>query len=200
MKRYFPAALIAIVLAATLAGLVLAAEEAGEATAETAKAPEPPGKTLKLVTATADEEELLEKPDSAPPFEPDAEVRKMEVMIPIFGMTIPIIFLVVAAAVVIVAVLLAHRTALKRYEVLQVAIKEGRELPPDIFRNGHRRRRDPLFSGLVLVALGIAVSISVGAVSGWIQAVWGLIPLFIGLAFLIYVPFYRKQKKEDENQ
>ena len=98
------------------------------------------------------------------------------------------------------AVLVAHRAAKLRYEVIHLAIKEGRELPPDIFRNGHRRRRhDPLLSGLVLTALGIAVSISVGAVSGWVQAVWGLIPLAIGVALLAYVPFYRKQKKEDED-
>jgi len=30
--------------------------------------------------------------------------------------------------------------------------------------------------------------------------VWGLIPLFIGVAVLIYVPFYRKQKKEEEDR
>ena len=198
MKKFLPAILVVIALAAFLAGPAAAQEEPAEPTAETA---EESGKKLKIVTATGDEEEYLEKPEGAPPFEPDAEVRKMEVMIPIFGMTIPIIFILGAAAVVVVAVLLAHRTALKRYEVIQVAIKEGRELPPDIFRNGHRRRRrDPMLAGLVLTALGLAVSISVGAVSGWIQAVWGLIPLFIGVAFLIYVPFYRKQKKEEEDK
>jgi hypothetical protein len=197
MTKYFPAALLLIALAAALVGPALAQEEPAEATAETA---EPPGKTLKLVTAGGDEEEYLEAPEGTPPFEPDAEVRKMEVMLPIFGMTIPIVFIVGAAAVVIVAILLAHRTALKRYEVLQVAIKEGRELPPDIFRNGRRRRHDPMFSGLVLTASGVGLAIALGAVAGWVQAVWGLIPLFIGVAILIYVPYYRKQKKEDENR
>ena len=198
MKEFLPATLIVIALAAFLAGPAMSQEEPAEPTAEPA---EESGKKLKIVTAGGEEEEYLEKPEGAPPFEPDAEVRKMEVMIPIFGMTIPIIFILGAAAVVVVAVLLAHRTALKRYEVIQAAIKEGRELPPDIFRNGRRRRpRDPMLAGLVLTALGLAVSISVGAVSGWIQAVWGLIPLFIGVAFLIYVPFYRKQKKEDEDK
>jgi hypothetical protein len=196
MKRYFPAALIAIVMAAFMAGLALAAEEAGEVTGETA------GKTLKLVTATADEEAYLEAPEGMEELEPGPgkKVVKEQVLIPLVAMTVPIFTIVGAVLVLIIAIWMAHRTAKMRYEVLQVAIKEGRELPPDLFRNGRRRRRDPLFSGLVLVALGIAVSISVGAVSGWIQAVWGLIPLFIGLAFLIYVPFYNKQRKEDENQ
>jgi len=196
MKKYLPAMLIIIAMAAFLAGAALAQEEAGEPTAATAEAP---GETLKIVTAGGDEAPCGD--EDLPPLEPDSEVRKMKVMIPIFGMMIPIIFILGAAAVVVVAVLLAHRTALKRYEVIQLAIKEGRELPPDIFGNGHRRkRRDPLLAGLVLTALGVAVSISVGAVSGWIQAVWGLIPLFIGVAFLIYVPFWRKQKKEDEDR
>ena len=195
MKKYFPAALLLIATAAFLAGPALAAEEPAGPPAETA---EKPGKTLKLVTTTGDEEELLERPEGAPPFEPDAEVRKMEVMIPIFGMTIPIVLIIGAAAVVVVAVLLAHRTALKRYEVIQVAIKEGRELPPDIFRNGRRRgRRDPMLPGLVLTATGVALCIALGAVCGAVQAVWGLIPLFIGVALLIYVPYYRKQKKEN---
>ena len=196
MKKFLPAILVVIALAAFLAGPAVAQEEAAEPTAATAEAP---GKTLKIVTAGGDEAPCGD--EDMPPFEPDAEVRKMEVMIPIFGMTIPIIFILGAAAVVVVAVLLAHRTALKRYEVIQVAIKEGRELPPDIFRNGRRRRpRDPMLAGLVLTALGLAVSISVGAVCGAVQAVWGLIPLFIGVAFLVYVPFYRKQKKEDDDK
>jgi hypothetical protein len=30
--------------------------------------------------------------------------------------------------------------------------------------------------------------------------VWGLIPLLIGVAILIYVPLSRKQKKEEEDR
>jgi hypothetical protein len=204
MRKLLPATILLITLAALWVGAALAQEEAGEPPSPPA---EKPGKTLKIVKATggeeagAEEEAYLEKPEGAPPFEPDAEIRKMEVMIPIFGMTIPIIFMVGAVVVVIVAIFMAHRTALKRYDVIQAAIKEGRELPPDIFRNGHRRgRRDPMLSGLVLTALGVALAIALGAVAGWVQAVWGLIPLLIGVALLVYVPFYRKQKKEDEER
>jgi hypothetical protein len=195
MKKFLPATLIVIALAAFLAGPAAAQEEATDSTAATA---ETPRKELKIVTAPGDEAPCGD--EDMEPLDPDSEVRKMKVMIPIFGMTIPIIFILGAAAVVVVAVLLAHRTAMKRFEVIQVAIKEGRELPPDIFRNGRRhRRRDPLLAGLVLTGLGVAVSISVGAVCGAVQAVWGLIPLLIGLALLAYGPLYRKLKKEDDD-
>lgn len=197
MRKLFPATILMITLAALWAGAVLAAEEPGEATAETA---EKPGKTLKIVTAAGDEEELLEAPGHAGPHEPDAEIRKMEVMIPIFGMTIPMIFIIGAVTVIVVAIFLAHRNAVKRYEVLQVAIKEGRELPPEIFTRARAPRRDPMLGGLVLTALGVALSISLGAVAGWVQAVWGLIPLLVGVALLVYVPLYRKQKKEEEER
>jgi len=195
MRKFLPATIMLITLAAIWAGPAPAQEEAAEPTAATA---ETTGKTLKIVTAGGDEP--LCGPEGLEPG-PGKTVIKEQVIIPLVGMMLPIIFILGAAAVVVVAVLLAHRTALKRFEVIQVAIKEGRELPPDIFRNGRRRgRRDPMLAGLVLTALGIAISISVGAVCGAVQAVWGLIPLFIGVAFLIYVPFYRKQKKEDEDK
>jgi hypothetical protein len=196
MKRYFPAALIAIVMAAFLAGLALAAEEAGEVTGETA------GKTLKLVTATADEEAYLEAPEGMEELEPGPgkTVVKEHVIVPLVAMTVPIFTIVGAALVLIIAIWMAHRTAKMRYEVLQVAIKEGRELPPDLFRNGRHRRHNPLLVGLILTGGGLGVIIALGAVAGWIQGLWGLIPLLVGVAFLIYVPFYNKQRKEDENR
>jgi hypothetical protein len=191
MKKYVTPALFIIATAALLAGAAAAQEEAGEPTAEEA------GKTLKVVTTVGGEEAGDE---DLPPLEPDKQVRKIQAIVPVLGVLVPITLFAAIAVVLIVAILMAHKAAVKRYEVLEVAIKEGRELPPDIFRNGHRRRRDPLLSGLVLTALGVALAIALGAVAGWVQAVWGLIPLFIGLAFLVYVPFYRKQRKEDENR
>jgi protein-S-isoprenylcysteine O-methyltransferase Ste14 len=123
-------------------------------------------------------------------------------IIPLAAMTVPIFTIVGGTAVLIVAILMANRTARVRQETIQLAIKEGRELPPELFmRMRHPRRdRDPLLAGLVLTALGVAVSISVGAICGAVQAVWGLIPLLVGVALLIYVPFWRKQKKEEEDR
>jgi len=196
MRKYFPAAIIIICLAAFLAGPAPAQEEKGDAGAAPA---ETAGKTLKVETAGGDEP--LCGPEGLEPG-PGKTVIKEQVIIPLVGMMLPIIFMLGTAAVIIVAILMAHRAAQMRYDVIQLAIKEGKELPPEIFtRMRHpRRRRDPLLAGLVLTALGIAISISVGTICGAVQGVWGLIPLFVGVALLVYVPFYRKQKKEDEDR
>jgi len=124
------------------------------------------------------------------------------IIIPLVAMAVPIFTIVGGTAVLIVAILMAHRTAQLRQETIQLAIKEGRELPPELFMRMRRPRRDrdPLLGGLVLTALGVGVSISVGAVCGAVQAVWGLIPLLLGVALLVYVPFWRKQKKEEEEK
>lgn len=123
-----------------------------------------------------------------------------DIIIPMMGILIPLSVVLGGTAVFVVALLTANRAARLRQETIQLAIKEGRELPPELFMRMRRppRDRNPLLAGLILTALGIALAIALGAVAGWTQAVWGLIPLFIGIAFLIYVPFWRKQKKEDE--
>ncbi len=196
MRKFLPATILLITLAAMLAGAAAAQEEKGEPAAATA---ETPRKGLKIVTAVGDEEPCGD--EDLAPLEPDSEVRKMKVMIPIFGMMVPIIFILGVAAVVIIAILVAHRAAQMRQETIQLAIKEGRELPPELFmRMRYPRHPPPLLGGLILTALGIALSIALGVVCGAVQAVWGLIPLLIGVAILIYVPFYRKQKKEEENR
>jgi hypothetical protein len=203
MRKLLPAVILLITLAALAAGPALAQEKPTEPPSPPT---EKPGKTLKIVTAGsgeeagADDEALLCAPETCAP-SGDKHLYKETVIMPLTLSIIPIIFWIAVAAVVIVAILMAHRTTRLRYDVIQLAIKEGKELPPDIFRNGHRRRRgDPLLAGLVLTASGVALAIALGAVAGWVQAVWGLIPLFIGIALLIYVPFWRKQKKEDQEK
>lgn len=193
MRKFLPGLILLIALAAMLAWPALAEEEAEAPEAETTRT------QVKIITPgaaepTLDDEDLLG-------LEPDSGVRKMQVMIPIFGMLVPVTLFAGIAVVLIVALLMAQRTARLRQETIQLAIKEGRELPPELFMRTRRPgRHDPLLSGLVLVALGVAVSISVGAVAGWVQAVWGLIPLLVGVALLVYVPFWRKRRKEEEEK
>lgn len=196
MRKFLPATILLITLAAMLAGPALAQEETGEPAGATAEVTR---KELKIVIPGVTETPCGDEDLAA--LEPGTEVRKMQVLIPIFSMTIPIIFILGVAAVIIVAIIMAHRAARMRHETIQLALKEGRELPPELFmRMRQPRPPPPLLGGLVLTALGIALSIALGAVCGPVQAVWGLIPLFIGVAILIYVPLYRKQKKEEENR
>ncbi len=117
-------------------------------------------------------------------------------------MAVPIFTIVGGAAVLIVAIMMANRAARMRQETIQLAIKEGRELPPELFMRMRRPRvdRDPLLGGLVLTAVGLGVAIALGVAVAPVHAVWGLIPLLVGVALLVYVPFWRKQKKEEEEK
>lgn len=198
MKKYLTATLFVVALAALLAGTSLAQEEA-EPTAGTGEIIR---KEVKITEPGGDEEVYLEAPEGMEEFEPGPgkKIVKEQVLIPLVAMTVPLFTIVGAALVLIIAILMAHRTAKMRYEVIQVAIKEGRELPPDLFHIGRRRRHNPLLVGLILTGGGIGLTIAMGAVAGWVQGLWGLIPLLVGVAFLIYVPLYRKQKDEDENK
>ncbi|UCH79091.1 MAG: hypothetical protein JSU81_03840, partial [Candidatus Coatesbacteria bacterium] len=78
--------------------------------------------------------------------------------------------------------------------------KEGKDIPHDLLTARVRPRRDPLLSGLVLTALGVALSIALGVVTGPAQAVWGLIPLLMGLALLAYGPLHRRLAKGREDK
>jgi protein-S-isoprenylcysteine O-methyltransferase Ste14 len=198
MKKYLTAMLFVVALSAVLAAPALAAEEPGEAKAGTGDIIR---KEIKVTAPGDDEEAYLEAPEGMEELEPGKKVVKEQVLIPLVAMTVPVFTIIGAALVLIIAIWMAHRTAKMRYELIQVAIKEGKEIPPELLRDGfRRRRRDPLLAGLILTGGGIGVTVALGAVAGWIQGLWGLIPLLVGVAFLIYVPFWRKQKKEDENR
>ncbi len=109
---------------------------------------------------------------------------------------VPVVMFLAIAAVIIVAILVAHRSRALRYEALTAALKEGKEIPPALLANGHGRH-DPLGGGLVLVALGLGLGIALGVVAGPAQAVWGLIPLLIGLALLAAIPLRRRMKDRE---
>lgn len=196
MRKFLPATILLIALAAMLAAPALAEEETGAAKAAEA---ETTRTQVKIITPGAGEEGLDDEDLPALEPGPGKKVIREQVIIPLFGMAIPVIFLLGVVAVVVVAILAAQRAARMRYDVIQLAIKEGRELPPELFRNGFRRRqRDPLLGGLVLTAAGLGVAIALGVAVAPVHAVWGLIPLLVGVAVLVYVPFWRKQKKEEE--
>ncbi len=198
MRKFLPATILLIALAAMLAAPALAEEEPGAAKAPGA---ETTRTQVKIITPGAGEEGLDDEDLPALEPGPGKKVIREQVIIPLFGMAIPVIFLLGVVAVVVVAILAAHRAARSRYDVIQLAIKEGRELPPELFRNGSRRRqRDPLLGGLVLTAVGLSLAIALGVAVAPVHAVWGGIPLLVGVALLVYVPFWRKQKKEEEEK
>ena len=113
-----------------------------------------------------------------------------EVLIPLFG----VIFGVgLPLSIPIVIVVLNYR---KRRQLMQLhhtermaAIERGMELPPLpielIDGRSVRRRRTSLLPGLVWFFVGVAILISVKSLAED-EAMLGLIPTGIGLAYLIY--------------
>ncbi len=111
-------------------------------------------------------------------------------LIPLFGIVFAI------GLPVSIPIILAVLNYRKRRRLMELhhtermaAIERGMELPPlplDIIdgRSG-RRRRTSLLPGLVWLFVGLALLISMQSI-GEQEAVFGLIPTGVGLAYLIY--------------
>jgi multisubunit Na+/H+ antiporter MnhC subunit len=116
----------------------------------------------------------------------------------ILALTIPITAIVLGIGIGALSLWLDYRRKTALFELhhreRMAAIEKGIEvppLPPELFTNPRRRSRDPLKSGLVWTLIGVAVCIAwfMQDKDSW---AWGLIPLAIGLANLIYV-FIRRR-------
>lgn len=108
---------------------------------------------------------------------------------------VPIFSTAIVFSIPIVWIVLNYRKRRRLMELYHTermaAIERGMELPPlplDMFDNRSRRRRTSLLPGLVWFFIGLAVLV------GWLitgfdddlPVIGGLIPLGIGLAYLIY--------------
>ena len=120
-------------------------------------------------------------------------------IVTLFGLSIPIVMALAFAATVIIALWMGHRAARLRYETLNLAIKEGKEPPAQLLAEA-QRRRDPLMGGLMFVALGIGLGVALGVTVAPPAAVWGLIPLLLGVAMLIYMPLSKRSHKDDQGE
>jgi hypothetical protein len=97
--------------------------------------------------------------------------------------------------VIIVAIVARFRVNALKHEERMLAIERGQELPVEPI-NRRDAAMGALRVGLFFTALGISLAIALGVVCGPTQAVWGGIPFFLGVASLVFVPLYRKFKKE----
>lgn len=108
---------------------------------------------------------------------------------------VPIISTAIVFSIPIVWIVLNYRKRRRLMELYHTermaAIERGMELPPlplDLIDGRSKRRRTSLLPGLVWFFIGLAVFAS-GLITGFdddLPVIGGLIPLGIGLAYLIY--------------
>jgi hypothetical protein len=112
----------------------------------------------------------------------------------ILALFIPITAIVMSLAIPIVFAILDYR---KRKDIVEAhhkerlaAIERGMELPPlpDTFYQSFKpaRRSSYLLPGLIWLFVGIGLFLALGAVAGEDVRLFGLIPVGVGVAFLIY--------------
>ena len=107
---------------------------------------------------------------------------------------IPIVFLIGAFGVGIVAMILNGRAKERRHRERMFLAEKGMEIPKELYEvqkqevksNGYKAGRAWLIIlGLLCIFIGVAVMIMLGIRQGNMHdAVGGLVPIFIGAAFL----------------
>jgi hypothetical protein len=131
--------------------------------------------------------------------------NKIGFLIPFISLLIPIISIIMGIGIGMLAIVLNYR---KRKEIFALyhqermaAIEKGVECPPwpdrllaDEAASPSPRRH--LFKGLVWLFIGLAVTVAVYATFDLSHALFGLIPIGIGLAHLIY--YFVEGKREAE--
>ena len=116
----------------------------------------------------------------------------------------------VPAAMIILIVWFRNNARTKRYQLqadlAAKALEKGQTVSADLFAEIERKRK-PLNTGIILIAVGIGVALfiwlSKGAVPGGYAigkaASIGIIPFLIGVAYVI-IHFIEKGKSSNENE
>ena len=120
---------------------------------------------------------------------------------------IPITAIVGAFAVGIVAMLLKSQAQERAHRERMFLAEKGMEIPKELYTqperkrpNGYRAARAWLMVlGVLLIAIGIGVMITITATDGFDDAVGGVIALFIGIAFLISEKLIGRMAAEPHN-
>jgi len=100
------------------------------------------------------------------------------------------VFGVGLAVVYILASFARHRRELQSKEIL-AAIEKGIDVPFPKPREKNYRK-----SGFIWTSVGVALVIALGVAVKWTVAVWGLLPLAVGVAYLLIDLAENKVRKE----
>jgi hypothetical protein len=92
--------------------------------------------------------------------------------------------------------MLRIRQQAQLHQTLRLMIEKGSDIPPELFAPPSSAHRD-LRRGLVLVGVGLSLLILIGMIEGFASGSWavGLVPAFIGVAYLIVWQFLQRAEK-----
>ena len=92
--------------------------------------------------------------------------------------------------------MLRLRKQAQLHQTLRLMIEKGSDIPPELFAPPSSAHSD-LRRGLVLVGVGLSLLILIGMVEGFASGSWavGLVPAFIGVAYLIVWQFLQRAEK-----
>jgi hypothetical protein len=104
-----------------------------------------------------------------------------ELLIPLFGMLMPI-------AIVVIALTFAQKFQERKHQTIVSLLEKGLPVPRELLRSP-RRDGSPLMRALTLIGVGVGVTSLLFAMFGTTHGLWasGLIPLAIGVAQLIAI-------------
>lgn len=111
------------------------------------------------------------------------------------GFVVPVtLFLAILLGVVSTHMLRARKQA-QLHQTLRLMIEKGTDIPPELFAPPIAAHSD-LRRGLMLVGAGLSLLILIGMVEGFSSGSWavGLIPAFIGAAYLIVWRYSQREE------
>ncbi len=108
---------------------------------------------------------------------------------------VPLAFFLTVLLAVVSTHMLRVRKQAQLHQTLRLMIDKGTDIPPELFAPPIAAHSD-LRRGLVLVGVGLSLLILIGLVDGFADGSWavGLIPAFIGAAYLIVWRFSQRQR------
>lgn len=118
----------------------------------------------------------------------------------VIGVMIPIFGIVFGIGIAVVAIVTSHREKLKRAELRHLermsALEKGIELAPEPDYDAPRQRTGSLRNGVMFILVGIVLYFALARVSGDDVALFGLLPVAIGVANVVAWLVESRKKKE----
>jgi hypothetical protein len=128
-------------------------------------------------------------------------------ILPIF---IPIVAIIMGVGVAMLAIWTNYKRKSEMFELHHkerlLAIERGMEvpsLPDDFFKTSGKLAATPddrLRYGLMWLLVGVALMIALALNSGLERAAWGLLPVAVGLAYLIYYAIVARNQPSNPKQ